>query len=304
MTRAKRKDIPGPVTNRLYSLSGNQCAFPGCANPVTYQEAPGEKPVTLAQRAHLVGVGRQGPRSKAKPLSDDPDAIENLTLLCGVHHPIVDGNPRIYSVEVLAKFKADHEARMAPKDLRVPTPQPATETVDLSLLPVTSLPVAVWTAKSLFRTTEEVAAHLPRPRGTQVLPFVLLGGKVWAFHDLAEKKGPFKQTVDPSTSERLDAVQMLKSDDRNIYVWLLNAALRQALLRRGIRHDRGHDRYYFLADHETVTRRVEAKTKTGRRQSAKKVVRQEGEAAGNPRDVGGISPLSSDSRNSRLGRGD
>jgi hypothetical protein len=143
----------------------------------------------------------------------------------------------------------------------------------------------VWTAKSLFRTTEEVAAHLPRPRGTQVLPFVLLGGKVWAFHDLAEKKGPFKQTVDPSTSERLDAIQMLKSDDRNIYVWLLNAALRQALLRRGIRHDRGHDRYYFLADHETVTRRVEAKTKTGRRQSAKKVVRQEGEAAGNPRDV-------------------
>jgi hypothetical protein len=155
MTRAKRKDIPDPVTNRLYSLSGNQCAFPGCTNPVTYQEAPGEKPVTLAQRAHFVGVGRQGPRSKATPLSDDPDAIENLTLLCGVHHPIVDRNPRIYSVEVLAKFKADHEAKMASKDLRVPSPQPATETVDLSLLPVTSLPVRVWTAKSLFRTTEE-----------------------------------------------------------------------------------------------------------------------------------------------------
>jgi hypothetical protein len=93
-------------------------------------------------------------------------------LLCGVHDPIVDGNPPIYSVEVFAKFKADHEAKMAPKDLRVPSPQPATETVDLSLLLVTSLPVRVWTAKSLFRTTEEVAAHLLRPRGTQVLPLV------------------------------------------------------------------------------------------------------------------------------------
>jgi hypothetical protein len=266
-------------------LSGNQCAFPGCTNSVTYQEAPGEKPVTLAQRAHLIGVGRQGPRSKAAPLSDDPNAIENLTLLCGVHHPIVHNNPRIYSVEVLAKFKADHEARMAPKDLRMPPPQLEPETVDLSLLPVSTLPAMVWNAKSLFRTTEEVAAHLPRPRGAQVLPFVLLGGSVWAFHNLAETKGPFNQTVEPSTAEQHDADQMLKSDDRNIYIWLLNAALRQALLRRGVRHDRAHDRYYFLADHETVTRRVEAKTKTGRRQSAKKVVRQQGEATDNPRDV-------------------
>ncbi len=285
MASTQRRAIPDPVTNRLYSLSGNECAFPGCRNPVTYQEAPGEKPVTLAQRAHLVGVGRQGPRSRATPLSGDPDAIENLTLLCGVHHPIVDNNPRIYSVEVLAKFKADHEAKRAPEPLRMPPPPRQTEAVDLSLLPVLALPVTVWKAKSMFRTTEEVAAHLPRPRGTQVLPFVLLGGRVWAFHDLAEKKGPFKQTVDPRTAEQLDARQMLRSDDRNIFVWLLNAALRQALLRRGVRHDRERDRYYFLADHETVTRRVEARTKTGRNQSAKKVVRQEGERAGNLRDV-------------------
>jgi len=70
--------------------------------------------VTLAQRAHIVGVGRQGPRSKATPLSDDIDSVENLLLLCGEHHRIADNNPRIYSVEVLAKYKADHEAKMAP----------------------------------------------------------------------------------------------------------------------------------------------------------------------------------------------
>ena len=58
--------------------------------------------MTLGQRAHIVGVGRQGPRSKAVPLSGDIDAVENLLLLCGEHHRIVDDNPRIYSVEVLA----------------------------------------------------------------------------------------------------------------------------------------------------------------------------------------------------------
>ena len=278
-----RKPISDPVTNRLYALSGNRCAFPGCTNPVTHQEAPGEKPVSLGQRAHLVGVGRQGPRSRAVPLSEDPNAVENLTLFCGVHHPIVDNNPRIYSVEVLAKFKADHEARMAPTKVAAPAAI-AEEPVDLSLLPVSALPSEVWTATSRFRTTEEVREHLPRPRRDQVLPFVLIGGKVWTFYDLADRKGPFRDTVDLATAERRLATDVLVAD-RNIYVWLLNAALRHALLRRGVRHDRDHDRYYFLADHETITRRVEAKTKTGRKQSAKKVVRQEGERSGNTRDV-------------------
>jgi hypothetical protein len=267
------------------ALSGNQCAFPGCTNPVTYQEAPGEQPVTLAQRAHIVGVGRQGPRSKEAPLSDDPDAVENLLLLCGVHHPIVDNNPRIYSVEVLAKFKTDHEARMAPPDLRPTSRELGSEPVDLTLLPISALPSEVWKAKSLFRTSEEVAAHLPRPTGKQVLPFVLHRSHVWAFHDLADRRGPFNQAVDRSTCERVDATALLRSDDRNLYVWLLNAALRQALIRRGVRLDKSHSRYYFLPDHETVTRRVEARTKTGRKQSAKKVVRQEGEGTDNPRDV-------------------
>ncbi len=266
-------------------MSGNQCAFPSCTNPVTEQVAPGEKPVTLGQRAHLLGVGRQGPRSKSAPISADVDAVENLTLFCGVCHQIVDANPRIYSVEVLAKYKADHEARMAPSSLRPAVPSVGTEAVDLSLLPISELPDTVWRAKSLFRTTVEVAEHLPTPRRNQVLPFVLINGAVWAFHDLADPKGPFKHSVDPSSAERVDAAQLLKSDDRNLYIWLLNSALRLALRRRGVRHDRDHDRYYFLADHETITRRVAAKTKTGRNQSAKKVVRQEGDRSGNPREV-------------------
>ncbi|MEU8055995.1 hypothetical protein [Microbispora bryophytorum] len=285
MTSSRRKNIPDPVTNRLFALSGNQCAFPGCTNSVTHQVAAGEQPVTLAQRAHIVGVGRQGPRSRAVSGPVELDAVENLTLFCGRCHLIVDHNPRIYSVEVLAKFKADHEARLAPQSLR-PTPMPLDiEAVDLSLLPLSALPGTLWKATSRFRTTAEVGEHLPRPIRNQVLPFVLIKSEVWAFHDLADAKGPFKEAVDPASAEKVDATALLKSDDRNLYTWLLNSALRSALLRRGVRYERKHDRYYFLADHETITRRVEAKTKTGRNQSAKKVVRQEGERSDNLRDV-------------------
>jgi hypothetical protein len=174
---SKRKDIPDPVTNRLFALSGNQCAFPGCTNTVTHQVATGEQPVTLAQRAHIVGVGRQGPRSRAVPPPVNLDAVENLTLLCGRCHLIVDRNPRIYSVEVLAKFKADHEARLAPRDLRPIPPPLDVEAVDLSLLTVSELPSTVRKATTRFRTTAEVGEHLPRPTRDQVLPFVLIKGR-------------------------------------------------------------------------------------------------------------------------------
>ena len=106
----------------------------------------------------------------------------------------------------------------SPRNLRPAPPPLETDTVDLSLLPVSELPDTIWRATSLFRTAEEVAAHLPRPRGDQVLPFVLLKGEVWAFHDLSDARGPFKQAVDPTTAERLGAARLLKSDDKNIYV--------------------------------------------------------------------------------------
>jgi hypothetical protein len=279
---AARKHIPDPVTNRLYALSGNQCAFPGCSNAVTAHVGD-EQPVTVGQRAHIVGVGRQGPRSERGRL-ENLDAVENLVLFCSSCHARVDKNPRIFSVEVLAKYKADHEARMAPRELS-PAPAPlSVETVDLSILPITTLPDRVYKAPAKYRTTTELAEQLPRPRGQQVLPFVLATGSVWAFHDLGDARGPFARTVDHAQVETL-TVEELRAAHRGMYVWLLNSALRLALRRRGIGHDRAHDRYFFLADHEEITRRVAAKSKLGRAQPQKKVVRQQGERSGHLKDV-------------------
>ncbi len=61
---------------------------------------------------------------------------------------------------------------------------------------------------------KRLPSTLPRPRGDQVLPFVLLKGEVWASHDLSDTRGPFKQAVDPGTAERLGAARLLKSDDK------------------------------------------------------------------------------------------
>ena len=277
-----RKRIADPVTNRLYALSGNQCAFPGCTHRLTEHGAD-EVPVTVGQRAHIVGVGRQGPRSRATA-PDDVDSVDNLMLLCGSCHARVDQNPRIYSVEVLAKYKADHESATA-----APPPHPETtplgvETVDVAILPIARLPDCVYKAPAKFRTTPEVAERLPRPRGSHLLPFVLASGSVWAFHDLSDPRGPFSKTVDANDVKEL-GVDAVRAEHGGMYLWLLNAALRGALRRRGVGHDRDRDRYFFLADHETVERRVATRSKLGRAQPQKKVVRQEGDRSGHLKDV-------------------
>lgn len=278
-----RKRIPDAVANRLFALSGNECAFPRCSNKVTMHEGE-ERPVTVGERAHLAGVGRQGPRSEAAGKLADVDAVENLILLCHECHKRVDENPRIYSVEVLAKYKLDHEAKVARR-----TPETHVElheeAVDVSILPVTAMPQRIYVAPTEYRTTEEVAERLPRPRRhEEVLAFVLSAGHVWAFHDLRDARGPFAKAVDFNAAEERTVAEVT-AERPTMYLWLLNTMLRRSLRRRGVGHDRDHDRYYFLPDHETITRWVTAKSKLGRLQNKKKVVRQQGEVSGNLRDV-------------------
>lgn len=280
---ATRKHIPDAVTNRLFALSGNECAFPNCTNKLTMHEGD-ERPVTVGERAHLAGVGRQGPRSEAAGQLADIDAVENLILLCHECHKRVDENPRTYSVEVLAKYKLDHEAKIARREPE-PRVELRSEAVDVSILPLTALPDRIYVAPTKYRTTVEVGERLPRPRRRgEVLAFVLSAGQVWAFHDLRDARGPFARAVDIAAAEER-TVDEVSAERPTMYVWLLNAMLRSALRRRGVGHDKAHDRYYFFPDHETITRRVVTKSKLGRAQNQKKVVRQEGERSGNLRNV-------------------
>jgi hypothetical protein len=163
MTTTRQRAYPEAVVKRLYALSGNRCVFPGCETRLTDQVAPAEPPTNLGKIAHIVGLGRQGPRADSAIPVADLNRIENLTLLCGVHHDLVDANPRIYSVEVLATFKANHEAQIDGPGTAGP-PRVMTETVNLSLLPITRLPERVWSAVPIHRTTEEIATALPHPR--------------------------------------------------------------------------------------------------------------------------------------------
>ena len=101
MSRPAEKTI-----RRLFAMSGNACAFPECSSPLV---APSG---TIAgEICHIRAKSPGGPRFDPAQAEADRHGYENLILLCGEHHRVVDAEDRIYTADVLARIKMSHEQR-------------------------------------------------------------------------------------------------------------------------------------------------------------------------------------------------
>ena len=99
---------PTPKTRiRLYALSGNQCAFPGC--DVTFV-SPEDK-TNLSNICHIEAAEKGGERYNPNSNDEERRSFKNLILLCPNHH-IVTNDVQTYTVEVLREMKRTHEAKM------------------------------------------------------------------------------------------------------------------------------------------------------------------------------------------------
>ena len=89
---------------RLFALSGNRCAFPGCALPLV--ESVG---TITGEICHIKAKSKDGPRYDGSQTEEDRHSFENLILLCRRHHKVVDSEPDVYSAEALQEIKSIHE---------------------------------------------------------------------------------------------------------------------------------------------------------------------------------------------------
>jgi hypothetical protein len=101
--------VPSAKTLRqLYVLSGNQCANPACATVLINANG-----TLVADVCHIKAEKPGGARYDKKLSADKRRAAENLVLLCGTCHTLVDREPRKYTVKVLTNWKRDREDRFA-----------------------------------------------------------------------------------------------------------------------------------------------------------------------------------------------
>ena len=104
-----------PTVKRLFAVSGNRCAFPGC--PTFAHDGNS----VLVQICHIEGDRPDSARYRREQPDAERHGFSNLVLLCGTHHKIVDDDDETYSVERLQKIKANAESAQ---------PEPASEEND------------------------------------------------------------------------------------------------------------------------------------------------------------------------------
>ena len=106
-----RKSIATNIARKLWTQCGGFCQNPSC-NKYLFANVE-DKVVSLANVAHIIGHGKNGPRSEHE-LADyiDRDGIANLMMLCLECHKIVDELEDSFSVDQMQRWKATHELKV------------------------------------------------------------------------------------------------------------------------------------------------------------------------------------------------
>ncbi|MBN2023636.1 MAG: tetratricopeptide repeat protein [Pirellulales bacterium] len=108
MAKANGPTRPSERTvKRLFALSGNQCAFPGCDRHLVDPTSGS----VLGQICHIKGDKEGAARYDASQTNRERHGFDNLILLCGVHHKIIDDDGQTYTVDRLREMKATHETQ-------------------------------------------------------------------------------------------------------------------------------------------------------------------------------------------------
>jgi hypothetical protein len=106
-----RKSIATNIARKLWAQCGGFCQNPNC-NKYLFATTE-DVMVSLANVAHIIGHGKNGPRSEHE-LADyiDKDGIANLAMLCLECHKIVDELEDRFPVEQMHTWKAAHEQKI------------------------------------------------------------------------------------------------------------------------------------------------------------------------------------------------
>lgn len=94
------------MRKRLYISSGNACAR--CHASLIESEEGGRE-VPVENIAHIKGVMPRSPRYDVNQTPEERNAFENLLVVCGRCHPLIDGDASTFTVDRLRAMKIEHE---------------------------------------------------------------------------------------------------------------------------------------------------------------------------------------------------
>ena len=102
---------------KLFASSGNQCAFPDCTQNIVDKEGN-----MIGEICHIEAAEEGGLRYNLAQADKEKAHYNNLILLCGNHHTVIDNKDNInkYTVDALKEMKENHENNYMYEPYRVP----------------------------------------------------------------------------------------------------------------------------------------------------------------------------------------
>lgn len=94
---------------RLWVYAHGLCSNPECRRRLIIEPSDLDPATTTGYAAHMVAHSLDGPRGECETPIDNRETYENMILLCGDCHRIIDGQPETYPVEKLKAWKKEHE---------------------------------------------------------------------------------------------------------------------------------------------------------------------------------------------------
>ena len=86
-------------------MSGNRCAFPRCESPLVDPSSGS----IIGEICHIKGEKPGAKRYNENQPNRERQAFENLILMCGSHHKVIDDDDKTYTVQKLVQAKKKHE---------------------------------------------------------------------------------------------------------------------------------------------------------------------------------------------------
>lgn len=95
---------------RLDTLSGNECAAPGCTRQLIARDGLS----IVSKICHIEAANSNGPRYNSSMTNEQRRHYSNLILLCDECHTIIDNMQNVseYPVSLLKEWKKNHEEKM------------------------------------------------------------------------------------------------------------------------------------------------------------------------------------------------
>lgn len=94
----------------LCAKSGNRCALPNCRAILVEDATKTDRASLIAEAAHIKGENPGSARYDASMTDEERNCCKNRILLCPSCHTKIDKQQNAYPVELLQRYKTEHEA--------------------------------------------------------------------------------------------------------------------------------------------------------------------------------------------------